>query len=241
MLETYIGGGLIDWIDNGSEYDDYRSVFECTVMQSAEIDELIQGVYYAEVNTLKTDEDSVYPMSPLFDYSGGVDVVLEQIAYKSRVNIFGEYAKYSFKISNKATPPPATEEHGCDFIGGWSFDGLLLPYPQSSYQHKNNNTLLGFGHNGNYTDTTTAKRQFGNVTDFKLLCGMVQARALLDKLRSVRGTAVTVQNPAPYYYFGYQYPEFVSVKIASSRITCSQKTADRCEIGFSLMIMGIPD
>jgi hypothetical protein len=165
---------------------------------------------------------------------------LEQIQHSGRIDPYAEYKKYSVSISPKETAPNSTFEAGCEFITAWTLDSLSLPYPIEA-THKNKTTLFGVGHNGSYSDITTTKREFGNTVAVKVQCSIKQARALINKLLTIRGSSFSVYQPNPMNLFGYQYPETVTARLASERVTGVQNSVQSVVVGFELIILGIPN
>ncbi|MCP4339636.1 MAG: hypothetical protein GY799_12275 [Desulfobulbaceae bacterium] len=250
-IETSITLGLIPMTDsvgnlkyrtitNGIKYS---SVINLNAReQRNKLDQYISGENYdaTTAQPILTTLDGVYPLSPLFDFTGGqsVSILPEN---KGKVDFFNKITRYKHKLI------PDGSLVASDFTGqtsctseSWTFNGVGLPYPLAKkFAPKLNGSNRQTQGYGGYTDTVGTARTSGDRSTVTVEVAAVKAFELLTMLTTQDWElgAVAAAFDASYKPFGNHRGDSVNVIIGDSKIGCVQSESGYFKITFTMQLV----
>jgi hypothetical protein len=238
--------GIIQWEDDGKEYDNYSNSISFRGMTSEALETLLasdsEETYY--LSTPITN--GFYPFGMGFATNQNYPVSISGGYLGKDVDVFGKLRRYKIKcipaVEDIYTSlNEATAISGCTrILNGWSIGSSSFPFGKFSQSNNDEKRIIQLG--GNSSELVDTTRLYGDVAKISIECTEEQARQILQYFtKTMRGTEKTATFPSIYNMFGRRYENITTatVKLFSNIIEIEHKSASVVQIGFKLQMVGL--
>jgi hypothetical protein len=237
--------GLIQWEDDGKEYDKYSNSLTFRGMTSQALENILasdsEDPYYMSTPV----PNGFYPFGMGFATGQNYPVSIEGNYKGSDVDVFGKLRKYTIQTRSSVTDiygslVEATAISDCGrIISGWTIGGV--PFTFAKWVQSNNDQKRIVGAGGGTSEIVDTTRTFGDVAKITVTVAEEQARQILQFFtKTMRGTSKSAIFPSIYNIFGRRYEGATgaTVKLFSDEITIEHTRPSIVKIGFQLQMVG---
>ncbi len=235
--------GFVQWLDNGKEYDNYKTSFSVRSETPQAFELLMNSDSVDSVEISTPIKEGFFPFGMGFATEQNYPVNINTWEIEAQT-YHGEVKDYSVTAYPNvrdiySSLIESTTLSGC-VLDHWQIAGVPFPFMQPDNDH-NDMRFTSVGHGDSY-QVVDPTREYGESASFTIEVEEEQARLILQFFTKVmRGTEQTATFPASYNLFSRRYEGLTTatVKLFSNVVKVLHISQGRVEINFSLQIVGV--
>ncbi len=242
MLPLSDSQGLISWRDKGVAYDHCISkdlsfsIDNILSEQRKDFQEWLVGSQWETTAPILTVDSGVYPLSPLYDFTSGVNIGMRKVELNDSSDPLHRWDSYKADIESVdlSTVPINASITGCADNVVCDIMGVDMPEPTIKtplLSIHDNRQLMSNVDNYNKPLLHIAER-----CKLSFVVSRDKARELLSAIKTTRSNTFTFNCPAPYLPFGVQYSDVTSFTcaLASNKVFFNQTDIEEIGVEFEI-------
>jgi hypothetical protein len=234
--------GIINWLDNGKEYDNFSTSITLQTDVGGDLEDLLSNSSTDDISIVSNKN---YPFTPVFDNNQDYPVNVESWSTEGNYTILGELRRYKMNIVPNVTDIYTSLTasgiiDSCPDDNHWQIGAI--PFPFTDFKQVINDHRRVNVYGGSSSSIADTERTYGDVAEMTIRVEEDQARKILQFFTGVmRGTEQTLTMPAIYNIFGERYKGITSCKckLYDSILTVSHTNYRSVEIKFKLQMTGV--
>lgn len=244
MDKTTDSRGIVRWLDDGRDYDSYKTELQVRTTTPLELEALLCDDSTDALKITTPNTLGLFPFTPI--YATGYDYPISVVSWKTGGDavIGGEVVDYELSIVPAVRGvydafPKATDLGGC-IVSAWQIGAVDFPF--SDWEPEINDYRRVIELNGNNSELVDTTRTYGDIAKIKVNCSEEQARRILSFFVStMRGSEQTATFPDSYHIFGRRYSGMTTCKVRLYEpiLTVSHTNYESVDIEFTLQMVGV--